>query len=134
MDGSLAAGIVAMSLSIVSLSGQEAVLKKGEPLTLRGEVIEISCYQKKGAAEGTGSAHVACAKECAKAGKALGILSDGDGLFKIVGSYANQNGAKLIPFLGETVEATGAEVLISNNYVVKSFDIQKIVVVKNKAR
>ena len=50
-----------------------AVIERGKPTTLRGEVVEISCYQKKGIAGGTGDAHAACAKECAQKGLALGL-------------------------------------------------------------
>ncbi len=79
----------------------------GEEVTLKGEVVEISCYSKQGVAKGTGAAHVACAIDCAKQGKPLGLLTDGDGLFRFVGDYADNNSAKLIPFIGKQVEVKG---------------------------
>jgi hypothetical protein len=79
----------------------------GEEVTLKGEVVEISCYSKQGVAKGTGAGHVACAIDCAKQGKPLGLLTDGDGLFRFVGDYADSNSAKLIPFIGKQVEVKG---------------------------
>ena len=76
--------------------------------TFKGEVVEISCYSKLGVAKGTGAAHISCAIDCAKQGKPLGLLTDGDGLFRFVGDYAENNSAKLIPFIGKQVEVRGA--------------------------
>jgi hypothetical protein len=79
----------------------------GEEITLKGEVVEVSCYSKQGVAKGTGAGHQSCALDCAKQGKPLGILTDGDGLFKFVGEYTDNNNAKLIPFVGKQVEVRG---------------------------
>ena len=78
-----------------------------QPLTLRGEIVEVSCYTKLGIEKSTGAAHAACAKECASKGQPLGILTDGDGLVKITGDYAAKNFAKLMPYIGRQVEVSG---------------------------
>ena len=118
-------------LTVASAGAQLAVIEKGKPTTLRGEIIEISCYQKKGVAEGTGAGHVACAKECAKQGKAIGLLSEGDGLFKLVGSMTTDNNAKLVPYLGRIVDVTGVQVFVSSSYAIRqSFEVQKVTPVK----
>ncbi len=78
-----------------------------EEITLKGEVVEVSCYSKMGVVKGTGAGHASCAVKCAKEGKPLGILTDGDGLFKFVGEYTDNNNAKLIPFVGKQVEVRG---------------------------
>jgi hypothetical protein len=127
----LAAACIALSCSLVI--AQEPVINRSAPMTLRGEVVDITCYRQKAVAGGTGPAHVACAKECvANKGSAVGILSDGDGLFRLWGSFAGNKYAKLVPYLGQTVEITGTEVVLSNNYDVRSFDVQKITVVKKQ--
>jgi hypothetical protein len=111
----------------VSAWAQEPVISRSEPMTLTGEIVDISCYKQKGVAGGTGAAHVACAKQCVlEKGAALGILSDGDGLFRIWGSLAADKYVKLLPYVGQTVELTGTEVVLSNNYDVRSFDAQKV--------
>ena len=92
-------------LAAAVLSIGELTLEAQEK-TLRGEIVEVSCFSK-GVAESTGAAHVACAKECAKKGQALGILTDGDGLIKITGDYAANNYAKLLDYVGKQVEVRG---------------------------
>jgi DNA/RNA endonuclease YhcR with UshA esterase domain len=106
---------------------EEPIINRGAPMRLTGEIVEISCYKQKGVAAGTGEAHVACAKQCVlDKGAALGILSDGDGLFRLWGNLARDKYAKLMPYLGQTVTITGTEVILSNNYDVRSFDVQTI--------
>jgi hypothetical protein len=96
-------GVLAIGL-LLAAGGLSAA---GEEVTLKGEVVEVSCYSKQGVAKGTGAAHVSCAVDCAKQGKPLGLLTDGDGLFKFVGDYTDNNNAKLIPFIGKQVEVKG---------------------------
>jgi hypothetical protein len=96
-------------------------------MTLTGEIVDISCYKQKGVAAATGAAHVDCAKLCVRTkGASVGILSDGDGLFRLWGNMARDQYAKLVPYLGQNVEITGTEVMLSNNYDVRSFDVQTI--------
>jgi hypothetical protein len=121
----LTAGLACV-LAVPVLS-QEPVIKRSGPLTFTGEIVDISCYKAKGVAGGTGAAHADCAKVCIlQKDAAVGILTDGDGLFKIWGSAANDKYAKLHPYIGQTVEVTGTEVTLSNNYDVRSFDLQTI--------
>ena len=123
-------GLLFLTLAWVGSAGvssQEPVISRSAPMTLTGEVVDISCYKQKGVAQGTGTAHVDCAKMCVlKKDAAIGILSDGDGLFRLWGPMAQDRYAKLLPFLGQTVEITGAEVVLSNNYDVRSFEVKTI--------
>ena len=124
----VAIGVVfAASLFQGDAAAQEPVIKRSQPLTMTGEIVEISCYKTKGVAGGTGAAHVDCAKMCVlEKGAQVGILTDGDGLFKIWGPMAANKYAKVMPFLGQQVEITGTEVTLSNNYDVRSFDLQTV--------
>ena len=123
--------VIALGLSVfLTAQGPGPVINRSEPKTLTGEILEIACYKERGVAGSTGPAHVACAKDCVSKGGLLGILTDGDGLFKIVGEFEKNKYAKLVPYIGQTVELTGTEVVISNNYDVKSFDAEKISVPK----
>jgi hypothetical protein len=109
------------------LSAQDPVIKRSGPMTLTGELVDISCYKQKGVAAGTGAAHVECAKLCIlQKDAAVGILSDGDGLYRIWGAMTRDKHAKLLPYIGQTVEITGTEVTLSNNYDVRSFDLQTV--------
>jgi hypothetical protein len=117
---------LALALPLTS-SAQEPVINRGAPTTLTGEIVDISCYKQKGVAAGTGAAHMDCAKLCVRTkGAGVGILSDGDGLFRLWGNMARDQYAKLVPYLGQNVEITGTEVMLSNNYDVRSFDVQTI--------
>jgi hypothetical protein len=92
---------------IVAAAAMGAFVHAQQPLTLRGEIVEVSCYTKLGIEKSTGAGHIACAKECVGKGQALGILTDGDGLVKITGDYAAEKYAKLLPYVGRQVEVTG---------------------------
>jgi len=106
---------------------QEPVIKRSAQQTYTGEIVDISCYKSKGVAGGTGAAHADCAKMCVlDKGAAVGILTDGDGLFRIWGAMSQDKYAKVRQYLGQTVEITGTEVTLSNNYDVRSFDAQTI--------
>lgn len=122
----LLAGLLVLGTTALgdTASAQEPVIKRSAPMTLTGEIVDISCYKSKGVAGGTGAAHVDCAKMCVlDKGAQVGILSDGDGLFKIWGPMAANKYAKVLPFIGQQVEITGTEVTLSNNYDVRSFEL-----------
>jgi hypothetical protein len=123
--------LVVSLVATASVAAQLNVIERGKPMVLRGEVVEISCYQAKGIEAGTGAAHVACAKECAAKGRSLGLLTEGDGLFRIVGGMTANNNAKLVPFLGQTVDLSGTQVLLSNTYDIRqNFDATAVTVAK----
>ena len=127
----IAVAVVISLVATATLWSQEPVISRSAPMTLTGEIVDISCYKQKGVAAGTGAAHVDCARVCVlDKGAALGILSDGDGLFRIWGPMSRDKYAKVMPFLGKQVEITGSEVVLSNNYDVRSFDVQTIKVAK----
>ena len=126
-----AAIVIALGLSAFLMAQSLGpVINRSEPKTLTGEILEIACYREKGVAGSTGAAHVDCAKDCVSKGGSLGILTDGDGLFKIVGELEKNKYARLASYIGQTVELTGTEVVISNNYDVKLFDAEKVSVPK----
>ena len=125
MRGILTAAIV-LTFCAAAWS-QEPVIKRSTPMTLAGELVDMSCYKAKGVAAGTGAAHADCARICVlEKGAAVGILTDGDGLFRIWGESTKDKYATLLPYLGRTVEITGTEVTLSNNYDARSFDLQTV--------
>ena len=93
-------------VAILLVTGLIAVSAQ-DTLTLRGEIVEVSCYSKLGVEKSTGAGHVACAKDCVNKGQALAILTDGEGLIKITGDYAENKHAKLASYIGRQVEMTG---------------------------
>ena len=124
MRSVLVAGLLVIAATV---SAQEPVIKRSAPMTMTGEIVDISCYKSKGVAGGTGAAHADCAKICIlQKDAAVGILTDGDGLYRIWGAAAKDKYAKVQPFIGQTVEITGSEVILSNNYDLRSFDLQTV--------
>ena len=120
----LIAGLFVVSAAV---SAQEPVINRSKPMTMTGELVDMSCYKAKGVAAGTGAAHADCAKICSlEKGAQMGILTDGDGVFKVWGAMTKDKYAKLMPYLGQSVEVTGTEVVLSNNYDARSFDLQTI--------
>lgn len=90
---------------VLPLRGQE--MKKAEKeVTVKGEVVDVSCYLHIGK---KGDEHKACADACAKAGGALGILTkDGKLYVSIIKDehLANPNAA-LVDHITHMVEVKG---------------------------
>lgn len=74
-------------------------------VTIKGEVIDQPCYEGKNGARG--EAHKGCALSCAKRGNQLAIVDEKNNVYSITGDYSANKNEKLIPFVAETVEATG---------------------------
>jgi len=75
-------------------------------LTVKGEVVDISCATSKKAA-GQGVAHAGCAMVCAKKGQPVGILT-ADAIYTVTGDYTANSNAKLLDFVAKSVIVTGA--------------------------
>ena len=50
----------------------------------------------------------------------------------MTGSFAAKGFARLVPFVGQRVDMSGSEVVISNNYDYRSFEAERIVQVKSE--
>jgi hypothetical protein len=95
---------VLATLSAVAMVAALGASLRAEPQTVKGEVIDVMCHNKK--AENVGSGHADCALSCAKKGAAMGILT-ADGVYTITGDYTSDKNAKLLDFVAKNVEATG---------------------------
>ena len=127
------ATLIAFLLSAAALSAQgQIITNRLAPTTMRGTIVEVTCFRQQGAATVSTPEQVGCAKKRAAEDGRLGILTEGDGLFQITGAFAANKYAKLVPFIGQRVDLSGAEVIISNNYDYKSFDAEKISKVKSE--
>jgi hypothetical protein len=56
----------------------KAVLAAGRPVTITGEVVDVSCYLQLGK---RGAAHVECGSKCVANGQPLGIVDKDDNLY-----------------------------------------------------
>ena len=124
---------IAFLLSAAAVSAQgQIITNRLAPTTMRGTIVEVTCFRQQGAATVSTPEQMGCAKKRVAEDGRLGILSEGDGLFQITGVFAANKYAKLVPFIGQRVDLSGAEVIISNNYDYKSFDAEKISKVKSE--
>jgi hypothetical protein len=129
------ATLTAFLLSAAVLSAQAPVItNRLAPTTMRGTIVEVTCFRQQGAATVSTPEQMGCAKKRVAEDGRLGILTEGDGLFQVTGAFASNKYAKLVPFIGQRVDLSGAEVTISNNYDYKSFDAEKIAKVKESQK
>ena len=132
MSKKTVAGLAGVVLSAAAAFAQGPVTSRMPPTTMRGVIVEITCFRQQGAATVATPEQIACAKKRVAEGGRLGILTEGDGLFQITGGFAENKFAKIAPFIGKNVDLSGAEVVISNNYDYKSFEAEKIARVKSE--
>ncbi|MEO5742653.1 MAG: hypothetical protein ABIS29_18865 [Vicinamibacterales bacterium] len=124
------ASLMALLVSAAAVSAQGPVTNRMPPATMRGTIVEVTCFRQQGAATVSTPEQIGCANKRVVEGGRLGILTEGDGLFQIAGPFSTNKFARLVPFIGQRVDVSGAEVVISNNYDYKSFEAEKIVRVK----
>jgi hypothetical protein len=124
--------LAVLLVSTVAISAQGPIVNRMPPATLRGTIVEVTCFRQQGAATVSTPEQIACARKRVAEDGRLGILTEGDGLFQITGAFAANKYAKLAPLIGQRVDVSGAEVVISNNYDYKSFEAEKIARVKEK--
>ena len=124
------ATLAALLVSAAAVSAQGPIVNRMASATMRGTIVEVTCFRQQGAATVATSEQIGCAKKRVAEGGRLGILTEGDGLFQITGAFSANKYAKLAPFIGQRVDVSGAEVIISNNYDYKSFEAEKIARVK----
>jgi hypothetical protein len=122
--------LAAFLVSATAASAQGPITNRMPPATMRGTIVELTCFRQQGAATVGTPEQIACAQKRVAEGGRLGILTEGDGLFQITGAFSTNKYAKLVPFIGQRVDLNGAEVVISNNYDYKSFEAEKIARVK----
>lgn len=74
--------------------------------TVMGEVVDVACYMS---GEARGPDHISCAKACAKAGGALGLLTADGKLYVslLPDDHKNNPNHLLMDHIGHTVEAKG---------------------------
>ena len=88
-------GVAAMALAF-------APVVSAKPTTVKGQLIDMAC----GKDGKTGAELEKCAKSCATRG-AVAVYTDDGGVYQVSGSYAENKNAKLMDFMGKSVEVTG---------------------------
>jgi hypothetical protein len=60
---------------------QRRVLKRAKPVTITGEVVDVSCYLQLGK---RGEAHIPCGQQCVRNGQPIGLLTDKGQLYLVM--------------------------------------------------
>lgn len=94
-----------------------------EEKTIKGEVIDVSCYVAEGA---KGDAHKECAIACIKAGQPAGILEEGTGKVYVAAKeedHMKNPGIELLPYAAKMVEVKGS---VNERGGVATIDVKEI--------
>ena len=90
--------VTVLSWATVLFSGDE------KPITVKGEVVCLTCYMKDGS-EATGISHIGCAQACYKRGLPLAILDKGNcELYLPITTEFSKRGSKEETFVCSLVE------------------------------
>ncbi len=86
----------------------------GQTKTLKGEVVDVMCYLDHGA---KGEKHKGCASGCIKGGGPVGLLTEDDQLYLVVGDHKPLNtelaskAAQTVTLKGKVVERSGMKMI-----------------------
>ncbi len=99
-------GLVSALLVSLALVAQAADKKAEKEVSVKGEVVDVSCYLAHGA---KGEGHKSCAEACAKAGGALGILTANGKLYVSLmpDNHSAGPNALLMDHIAQKVDAKG---------------------------
>jgi hypothetical protein len=90
---------------------QKAVLAGGKPMTVSGELVEVSCFLQLGK---RGEKHIPCGTKCLQNGQPFGVVTAGNQLYLLMAEEHDprRDGqadlrTALIPLLAKQVRVTG---------------------------
>lgn len=85
-----------------------------ETQSVKGEVVDMMCYLDHGA---KGEKHAGCAEQCIKSGGPVGLLTEDNQLYLVIGEHKPMNkelaayAAKTITLKGKVVEKNGVKMI-----------------------
>ena len=90
---------------LLSVAGVGTTALAQEEVTVKGEVLDMSCYMAKGA---KGPEHRACAQTCVQKGAPIGILTGAGDVYLLVDDHDNPDAYEAAKKLaGDQAEITG---------------------------
>lgn len=124
----MAVAVFLVSSGIVLAEDKGSKMGVEELQTIKGEVIDVSCYVSHGA---HGESHKYCAVACMKAGQPGGILEEGTGKVYVaakIEDHLKSPNEELIPYAAQMVEAKG---VVKEQCGVAIIDIKEIKEIEN---
>jgi hypothetical protein len=101
-----AAAAVAALVHAGAVAAEGKAMAKAEPAgTIKGEVLDLSCYIGHG---GQGEGHAGCAAKCLKGGAPMGLLGTDGTVYVLLADHSDGSAyEKAKDFAGKNVEITG---------------------------
>lgn len=115
--------LIFLSMAAFLVLGALSLAFAEELKTIKGEVIDVSCYVSHGA---KGESHKDCTIGCIKAGQPAGILEEGTGKVYVAAKeddHMTSPGLQLVPYAAKMVEVQG---VIHERGGVATIDVRKI--------
>ena len=81
VNGPADASWTATTWDAVSTPQHRKMLEHARPMTVTGEVVDVSCFLQLGK---RGEAHIACGQKCVRNGQPIGILTDTGDLYLVI--------------------------------------------------
>jgi len=118
----LPALLTVLSSAAFAHEGHEHGKSTARPVTLTGEVIDMTCYlQHPGSA--TGAGHAKCAKSCIKQGNPVGFLADNGTVYILIGDDHEPVAGKVVEHAGARSTITG---VVVEHHGVKGIELASI--------
>jgi type 1 fimbria pilin len=80
--------------------------------TLVGTLVDSACYAALGS-KAAGADHARCAISCAQRGGRVALVTLTGAVFMVTGALTQENNAKLIPLMNQSVVLTGTVIAVS---------------------
>lgn len=95
--------------------------RAAETKSVKGEVVDLMCYLDHGA---KGDKHASCAKTCIESGGPVGLLTEDNQLYLVIGEHKPLND-KLAPLAAKTVTLKGKVVERNGMKMIENAEIEK---------
>ena len=76
-------------------------------MTVTGELVDHACCTNRGAENGFGTGHAACAKACVQEGQPVALVTESGDVYMLAGAVTADSNAALVAHMSHTVEVTG---------------------------
>ena len=113
--------IAGLGTLMVLPSNNFAADEKAPTKSVKGEVVDLMCYLDHGA---KGEKHKGCAEKCIKSGGPVGLLSEDDQLYLVIGDHKPMND-ELASKAGETVTLKGKVVEKNGMKMIENAELEK---------
>ena len=103
----------ATTVEAAATDANKKVLAEGKPLTITGEVVDVSCYTQLGK---RGEAHKACGAKCVLAGAPVGIVTADNTLYILMAEPHHPRRDGQVSLAKEYAAKMGTNVTVSGMY------------------